>query len=66
MTENSSADTMDNCRGVQRPVYELGESVLFLLLLLPEEETLAQGSSMRSFWAAEHRMARLPLEHLQE
>ena len=29
-------------RGVQRPVYELGEKVLFVL---PDEETLAQGST---------------------
>ena len=49
-------------RGVQRLVYELGEN----LLLLPDEETLAQGSTMGSTWAADHSMAKLTLEHPQE
>ena len=33
-------------RGVQRLVYELGDKVLFLPLAPPDEETLAQSSSM--------------------
>ena len=47
-------------RGVQRPVS------CFYLLLLPDEETLAQGSTMGSTSAADHSMARRTLEHPQE
>ena len=36
------------------------------LFLLPDQENLAQGSTMGSTWAADHSMARRTLEHLQE
>ena len=44
-------------------MYELGEKVLFVL---PDEETLAQGSTWDPEWAADHSMARRTLEHPQE
>ena len=50
-------------RGVQRRVARKSCSYL---LLLPDEETLAQGSTMGSTWAADHSMAKLTLEHPQE
>ena len=54
-------------RGVQRPLCELGEKVLFFyLLLLPDEETLAQGLTMGSTSAADHLMARRTQEHPQD
>ena len=51
-------------RGVQRPVYELGERVLFLPLA--SAQTLAQGSTVGSTSAAGHSMARRTLQHPQE